>query len=135
MLASSAGSSAAVVERRGEMRALRREPLGGAQPVDAVHPGEVLGDGAGLVGLQPADVMPGQFHAGQRRQLRQGILQVVLAEVFHAQLRHCLDGRGVAPLADRQQRDAVLIPSGGGGGGGDPGAQRAKTRRPIVDGR
>ena len=41
-------------------RPLRRQALGDLQPVDAVHPVEVLGDRAGLVGLDAADEVPGE---------------------------------------------------------------------------
>ncbi len=49
---------------------LFRQPLGDAQPVDAMDPREVLGHGAGLVRLQRADEVPGGCRLTRRRQHR-----------------------------------------------------------------
>ncbi len=65
--------------------ALGGQPLGDLQPVDAVHPVEVLGHRARLVALQGPDEVPGdRFGAvaqvGQGAGLGGAFLHVVLAE-------------------------------------------------------
>ena len=97
------------VQGRGVVGSLRRQPLGDLQPIDGVHPGEVLGDRARLVGLQPADEVPGERVVAQRRDLRQRLLQVAFAEILEAQA-----GRGGQRfrrlgLADRQECDRVAL--------------------------
>ena len=72
------------VQRREAGRALRREAFGDLQAVHRVHPVEVLGDGLGLVRLDGADEMPGQWQVGEFLLLGQGLLQVVLAEIDDA---------------------------------------------------
>ncbi len=52
--------------------ALRREALGQLQPVDAMDPREVFGNGPRLVGLQAADEMPGERQPAQGVDLRDG---------------------------------------------------------------
>jgi hypothetical protein len=79
------------------------QPLSDLQPVDAMHPGEMLGDGAGLVALQGADEMPFEPEAGQRLDLRQPLPAHSFRRKPTARpppLREPLRGHG---LADRQQ--------------------------------
>ena len=63
------------------------EALGDAQPIERVHPGEMLGDDAGLVALDAADEVPGEGKVGQCGDLGEGLLHVALAEVGQARLR------------------------------------------------
>ena len=72
------------VERRGVIRALRGEPLGDLESLDAVHPGELLRDGACLVSLQSPDEMPGELAPGKLGDLGQAFLQEILAEMLDA---------------------------------------------------
>ena len=69
------------IQGREPRRALRGQALGDLEAIDAMHPGELLGDRAGLVGLDRADKVPGQREVGQLGDLIQCLLQVVLAEV------------------------------------------------------
>ena len=80
------------------MGPLRRKALGDAQPIHAVHPGEVLGERARLVGLDLADEVPGELEPRECLHFRQRFLQVVLAEVSHPQAAAAPQGlRPAAP--------------------------------------
>ncbi len=113
------------LQRPGMVRALRAQPCGHAFTVEGVHPREALGNLAGLVGLEPTDVVPPGF--GEVRQpvdLGGAFLGVALAEVAQSGrigLAHLC--RGLL-LAHREQADRRRVPSGRGGGPLDPGAYR-----------
>ena len=62
--------------------------------IERVHPLKVLGYDPRLVGLQLADVVPGQRQVAQLGELRQRFLCVVLGEVLLAELGHSADRRG-----------------------------------------
>ena len=99
-------------------RALRREPLGDLQTLDAVHPVEGSRDLARLVGLQRADQVPLDARAqiGQRPHLGERLLHVVLAEgALPGVVRLAQRGR-VEGLADGEQRDTFHGPIDGGAG-------------------
>ncbi len=99
------------IERRRALGPLGGQSLGDAKSVESVHPGKSLGHDAGLVGLEPADVVPGELQPGERVEFGQRLLQVVLAKILDAQPRQHPHRAGTAALAHRQQRDAVLIPA------------------------
>ena len=69
------------IERRRVVRPLLAEAHGDALAIERVDPVEMLGDGARLVRLQLTDEVPGQLQVGERCELRQRFLQVVLAEI------------------------------------------------------
>ena len=66
-------------------RALCAEALGDFQPVHTVHPVEMLGDGACLVGLDRPDEVPAKAEIRQRLNFGQPFLQVILAEITQPQ--------------------------------------------------
>ena len=94
-----------------------------------MHPGEALRDGPCLVGLQPADEVPGELDIAQRRHLLERFLQITLAEVPHA------EGRGRAHelhrlrLAHGEECDAVHTALAARGGAFDAIADVAHTLR------
>ena len=86
---------------------LSRQTLGDLQPVDGMHPVELLGDQLRLVRLQRADEMPFDLAAqiSQFSDLRDRFLHVVFAERALAGVEggaHVFGGKG---LRDREQRD------------------------------
>jgi len=83
-------------------RALRGEALGDAQPIHTMHPGEMRGDLARLIGLYPPDEVPGERQVGERGDLAEGLLQVALAEMLMARARGRPHDFGRLGLADRQ---------------------------------
>ncbi len=106
---------------------------GDPQPVDSVHPGEILGHRAGLVGLQATDEMPGEFQSGELADARQCLLQVALAKVPGAELRQRLHRGGALPLADRNKRDGVLIAATGQGRARYPGTNQRQACSQIAN--
>jgi len=96
----------------GACRTLFGEPLGNAQPVDGMHPGEVFSYGTGLVGLQCTDEVPGGRPLRcQRRHLRQGVLDVTLAEIVQSRLQGEPQGRGGLSLAGADECDLIHTPT------------------------
>ena len=106
------------------MGSLRRQALGDVQPVDAMHPVEVFGDRAGLVGLDATDEVPDERQVTQRINFRQRLLQVALAKVGDAMGGRGAQPLGAMPLADRHQCDRVHSPVRSRCRSGDLGAQR-----------
>ena len=72
-----------------------------------MHPGEILGHGAGLVSLQTADEMPGELAALERLDLGQAFLQEILAEILDAGARDRIDCCGALTLRNGQKRDGI----------------------------
>src|SRR5690606_7806105 len=89
--------------------ALLGQALGDLQAVHRVHPGEVLGDGPGLVRLDGPDEVPDQVQVGQLGLLGQGFLQVVLAEVALAGGMCLAYGLRRLGLAHGEQTDCLRI--------------------------
>ena len=88
-----------------DRRALRREPLGNADPVHGVHPVEERRGLARLVGLQRADEVAAKCEARERLEMRARFLHVVFAEVGEPRGEgrfHALDR---LRLADADQGD------------------------------
>ena len=81
-----------------------------------MHPGEALRDGPCLVGLQPADEVPGELDIAQRRHLLERFLQITLAEVPHAEACGRAHERHRLRLAHGEECDGVdtALPPGGG---------------------
>ena len=77
----------AQIERRRVEGPLLRQAPGYAEAVDAVHPFEVLGYGAGLVRLQAPDEMPVQRQIAEHSLLRKRLLQIIFPEIRDA--RRC----------------------------------------------
>src|SRR5262245_62285797 len=96
-------------------RTLGRQALGDLEPVDGVHPREVLGDRARLVSLQPADEMPGELAAGERADLRQAFLYEILAEMLDAGARGAINCCAALSLGNGQKRDRIDTSPGGPG--------------------
>ena len=126
------GDLNAQIERRGVKRPLFRQPPGHAQPVDAVHPVEALGNGAGLVRLQAADEMPVQRQGAQFVHLCQSLLEIVFTEIRDA-------GRGGRPyrfgrlgLGNRDQGDGGGIAPGRLGRMTYPGPDVVHVNRQIL---
>ena len=84
-------------------RALRRQALCDFQALDAVHPGKMLRDGAGLVALDWTDVVPLEWQLRQCADLFHPFLHVVLAERALPGGVCRQYGRRRESLADRQQ--------------------------------
>jgi hypothetical protein len=89
--------------------ALRRQALGELQPIDRVHPIEVRRHHACLVALQGADQVPLETlaHIGQRLDLLECFLHVVLAERMLAGCQCVAHRLGAESLCHSQQRDAL----------------------------
>ena len=111
---------------------LCREPLGYLQPVDAVHPLEMLGNRTRLVSLQPPDEVPGQPGAAERLDLGQAFLQEILAEMLDAGSGRGIDCCGALALRNGQKRDGIDISTGGCTGRGDARLSRPDALRVIL---
>jgi hypothetical protein len=68
-----------------------------------MHPVEVRGDRGRLVALHRPDEVPGEAGAGQRRDLRQRLLDVALAEIALTRLARRVEHPGGEALGDRDQ--------------------------------
>src|SRR4029078_11385552 len=99
------------VDRRCVRTALLAETHGDALAIERVYPVKVLSDDARLVGLELADVMPGQRQVAELVELRQRFLHVVLAEVLLTELGQRADRSGGARLrgGDEAHRTGVAI--------------------------
>ncbi len=120
------------VQGRGVVGPLRRKTRGDLHTIHRVHPGEGLGDRTRLVGLHPADEVPGERVVVQCRNLLQPFLQVALAEILEAQA-----GRGGQRfrrlrLADGQDCDRLRTPPAGCGGPGYAFADFSDAQRQIL---
>jgi hypothetical protein len=103
------------------VRALLGQTLRDLQAIDRMYPVEMFGDRPRLVRLQGADEMPFERRAqiGERLDLGERLLHVVLAELALAgsmNRAHVFGGEG---LRDREQRHRTRIASGRVCGRGD----------------
>ena len=57
-----------------------RKTFGDFDPVDAVDPREILGDGCGFVALNRADEMPNDRQIARRQDFDERFLQITFAE-------------------------------------------------------
>jgi hypothetical protein len=97
------------VQGRGVVGALLGQALGDAQPIDPVHPGKILGDVAGLVGLYLADEVPGEGERPQRFDLAQCFLHVAFAKLGQSATRRRLHDFGRLRLGDCEECDRVDV--------------------------
>ena len=99
------------------------EPLGKAlghlQAIDRVDPVEELGDGTGLVGLELANVVPGEPLPGDGGDLRNRLLEVVLTKISDSRGPGGQDRLGRLGLADPDQGHAAGGSAGAEGRFGD----------------
>ena len=122
----------AQVERRCVKGSLFRQPPGDAESVDAVHPIEAFGDGAGLVGLNAADEMPAQLEVGEPIHLGQGLLKVVFTEIRDARRGGHAHRFGSLGLGDGNQGDRGRVSPGCCGGPEYPRPDVVHMKRRIL---
>ena len=104
----------AQLKRRQAGRALLAQALGDLQAIDGVDPVKGCGHGTGLVALQRPDQVPLEALAqiGQRGDLVERFLHVVLTEASLPRIEGGPHGLGRERFAHRQQRDAFHGPVG-----------------------
>jgi len=97
------------VERRRMRAALLAQTHGDALAIERVQPLKMLRDDPRLVGLELADVVPGQRQVAELGELRQRFLQVVLAEVLLAELGERADRGGGLRFRDGDEPHGIGI--------------------------
>jgi hypothetical protein len=97
-----------------------------------MHPGEILGDLPGLVSLQTADEMPGEFAPRERLYFGQGFLQEILAEVLDARARGSIDCCAALAFRNGQKRDRVDTSTSAPAGLCDAGLSDSDALRAIL---
>ena len=100
--------------------ALGGQALGDLQAVDAVHPGEVFRDRAGLVALDGADEVPDDIEVCQRIHLRESLLEIALPEVPLTGSMGGADDFGIEGLRHGDQLNVARVAAGRPGCGADP---------------
>ena len=75
-----------------------------------MHPVEALGHVTRLVGLQPADEMPGDRQVGKDVHFRHGFLHIVFAEMSAAGDKGLTDLFGRLRLGNRDESHLAAIP-------------------------
>jgi len=106
--------------------------LGDLEPLERMHPGEVGGELAGLVGLYAADEVPGEARILHCGNLPQRLVEVALAELGEAGRGGRGDHFRGLGLGDCEECDRVRTSAAGAGGLRDALAHFPDVQRQIL---